>query len=348
MIVFAFSVALTIPAKGQSSIQGMIDNTSPNGTLTIPAGTYYENIVITKPMTIQGSGVTIHAPTVTINNTTTMSGDVIHVTGFGVHITGLTLIGGASGINLDHAQNCVISDVNAHSNIRGVYLAGSSNNLIKNCDLSNNGYGVYGDYASHNTITTSKMTGAFGGSTALGDGIFFNFGDSNTVKGNTLSDNNAFGISCTGSSDNQISGNTISNNIRIGARFGPGANNNQLFSNTISSNGVAPSSGALASTFPACGVLVVDTAFNNRIYNNTFINQQIQISGSNYLTTAPATTAANTTNATATAVAVPPLTIAVPSTDTALLWVIIALVAIVIILAFVFIFQYYRNGGFGR
>jgi parallel beta-helix repeat protein len=157
-----------------------------------------------------------------------------------------------------------------------VYLSHSTENEISNSNLADNGYGVYGDNASNNTISSNVATGERGNGNTLGDGIFLNYGDSNTVTRNNLSANHVFGISIYTSTRNIISNNTMSDNDNIGVRLGPGSNNNTLTFNTIARNGQI--SQQVSGSFPTSGILIV-SATGNRIYLNSFINQPSAILG---------------------------------------------------------------------
>jgi parallel beta-helix repeat protein len=169
-----------------------------------------------------------------------------------------------------------VTNIVARDNVRAVYLSHSTDNEISNSNLTGNGYGVYGDSSSRNTISSNVATGEKGNGIALGDGIFLNYGDSNTITRNDLSANYVFGISLYNSVRNIISNNTMSDNDRIGVRFGPGSNDNTLTFNTIARNSLIPQ--PVAETFPACGVLIVSST-GNQIYLNSFISQPNAIVG---------------------------------------------------------------------
>ena len=276
LIVAAALDSVPVHAQTSEDLQSQINNTPSGGTLKL-SGTYNTSVVINKPLTITG--------TATITSPSTNQ-DIIQVTSNGVTINGLTLNGGASGVNVE-GVSCVISNVHTSGDLRGVYLNNSHDCQITNCQFANGGYGVYGDGASRDTISNNTIqanTGMEGmtGSGALGDGIFFNLGNSNTVSHNKLSDNMAFGVSQYSCPNNVIDFNTISANTRIGVRFGPGSDNCQLHGNTISNNGLAPASSALAQEFPACGVIIV-SAQDVHIWNNTFTGNPANVVG-NYTT----------------------------------------------------------------
>jgi len=264
--------AVPVHAQTSEDLQSQINNTPSGGTLNL-SGTYNTSVGINKPITITG--------TATINSPSTNQ-DIIQVTSNGVTINGLTLNGGAAGVNVE-GVSCVISNVHTSGDLRSVYLNNAHDCQITNCQFANGGYGVYGDSASRDTISNNTIlanTGMEGitGSGALGDGIFFNLGNSNTVSHNNLSDNMAFGVSQYSCPNNVIDFNTISANTRIGVRVGPGSDNCQLHDNAISNNGLAPASSALAQSFPACGVIIV-SAQNVHIWNNTFTGNPANVVG---------------------------------------------------------------------
>jgi len=269
LVVPASAAELTVGTGGQyTTIQQAVNAAKSGDTISIAPGTYTENVVVDKPLTITAASErpTVHAADA--------SKDVFLLTSPGVHINGLTITGGESGVKLQNTSKCVVTNVFAQDNVRGVYLSYSTENEVSNNNLANNGYGVYGDYASLNTISSNVATGERGSSTTLGDGIFLNYGDSNIIARNNLSANHVFGISIYTSTRNIISNNTMSDNNNVGVRLGPGSNNNTLTFNTIASNGQI--SQQVSPNFPTSGILIV-SATGNRIYLNSFINQPIAI-----------------------------------------------------------------------
>ncbi len=267
----ASAADLTVGANGQfKTIQQAVDAANSGDTVRVAPGTYTENVVVNKPLTITAAST---RPTVRAADA---SKDVFLLTSSGVRIDGLTLSGGASGVQLQNTSKCVVTNIIARDNVRAVYLSHSAENEISNSNLAGNGYGVYGDYASSNTISTNVATGEKGNGIALGDGIFLNYGDSNTITRNNLSANYVFGISLYHSLRNIISNNTISDNDRIGVRFGPASNDNILTFNTIARNSLIAQ--PVAQDFPASGILIV-SATGNRIYLNSFISQPSAVIG---------------------------------------------------------------------
>ena len=247
---------LTVGARGQyTTIQQAVDAAKPGDTVLVAPGTYTENVVINKPLTITGT------PTVQAADS---NKDVFLVTSPGVDIDGLTITGGASGVDIANVSSCVITNINASGNIRGVYLAAATNSEVRNSNLSNNGYGVYCDYASSNTIANNVATGEHGNGVALGDGIYMDYGGSNKVSNNDLSANHVFGISIFSSSNNIVTGNTMSQNEYYGVRFRQSDNNTFTF-NTLRANAQE-------------GICLIETT-NHQIYLNNFIDQPTAIMG---------------------------------------------------------------------
>jgi len=253
------------------TIQQAVNAAQPGDTITVSAGTYTENVIVTKSVTIKAA-----SPGSTVVTAADPNKDVFHLQAKNVRVEGLTITGGASGVHIQNTSKCIVTNVVAHDNVRGVYLSQSTDNEVTHSNLADNGYGVYGDTASRNTISSNVATGERGSSAALGDGIFLEYGDSNIITRNNLSANHAFGISIHSSPRNVISNNTISDNDLVGIRIGPGSNDNTLTFNTIARNGQTAQTGA--QDFPPSGILIVG-ATGNRIYLNSFISQSSALIG---------------------------------------------------------------------
>ena len=121
-------------------IQDGIDAVAENGTVYVYNGTYYENIIINKSITLMGED----------RNTTIIdgnhAGDVINITADNVRIRGFTIINSGNwsyaGIKIS-SNNTSIYDCNICNNGYGISLYSSYNNSIHNCNISNNDwYGV--------------------------------------------------------------------------------------------------------------------------------------------------------------------------------------------------------------
>lgn len=248
--------ALNVGSGDQyKSITEAVNAAQPGDTITISPGTYSENVVVTKSVTIKAA-----SPGSTTVTAADPSKDVFLVQGKNIRIEGLTITGatGASGVHVQGASACFVTGISAHGNDKAVYLDGATNCEVSSSSLADNGYGVYCDNSSHNTISNNVATGEKGGSTALGDGIYMYYSDSNTVTHSNLSSNHVYGLSIFHSSGNTISNNSILKNEDIGIRLRE-SNNNTLTFNTFSGN-------------VNLGILSITEA-GDQIYLNNFVSQ---------------------------------------------------------------------------
>ncbi len=258
LAVPASAATLTVGAGGQfKTIQQAVDAAKPGDTVLVAPGTYTENVVVSKPLTITGNATV---------NAADSSKDVFLITSPGVHIDGLTISGGETGVNVAGVASCAITNITEHGNVFAVYLANATNSVVSNNNLANNHYGVYCDYATSTTIANNVATGEAGGGNAAtySDGIYLYYSDSNNVTQNNLSDNHVYGISLFHSSGNDISNNTMIADEQIGVRLGEASNNNTLSFNTIGGNS-------------QLGILILN-AQGNQIYLNNFVNQTVATS----------------------------------------------------------------------
>ncbi len=217
------------------TIQQAIDDAETvNGdTLLVVTGTYLENVLVNKDLTIQPVGtVTVQAadPTqsvFTINNT----GNGSTIQGF--IITGAT---NAFGVYLNTTNNCLLTGNTINSNFIGLYLQNGSTNTISGNTIQGNGWlGIGVDNSTGNIIN--------GGNEISGnvEGIYLvNNANGNTINGNNIHNNyNAGIIILNGSTGNSISENTaISYNGLIGVLIRE-SGTNTVSGNTIQGNGWA-------------------------------------------------------------------------------------------------------------
>ncbi len=186
-----------------SHIQDAINDilTSNGNIIEITSGTYIEDIILDKILTLRpvsGSNVILrpaiqYSPTIRIISS-----------GSGSTIQGLTIKGdNSASIQFDPANNCIIAN-NTITYSNGLYIYGS-NNIITGNIVTNTFWGIDLSLSSNNTVTGNTITNN-------DYGISVSYEGNNTITGNTITNNVNRGISMLESSNNTVTGNTITNN----------------------------------------------------------------------------------------------------------------------------------------
>lgn len=176
------------------------DETLNGHTIQVDKGTYYENIVMNKPISLIGE-----------NRETTIIdgggvGNVTEVTSDNITISGFTIknSGGGHAIVLNHAKNCNISQNDIASNSFGIMLYGSSENRISANHIANNEKGAIHLYnSSNNEVSNNYIANNLNGITLILSS------DHNIISWNNITNNDAFGLHIAYSSGNILRGNTI-------------------------------------------------------------------------------------------------------------------------------------------
>ncbi|MDG6221287.1 MAG: right-handed parallel beta-helix repeat-containing protein, partial [Candidatus Thermoplasmatota archaeon] len=236
---------LTWQVLNTNSIQAFIDLANPGDTINVAAGTYNENLVINKALTLVGEDATT-----TIIDGQNLGNHVVviapgtsnvEITGFTIRNTGM---GNYAGVALQGVTGCYVHHNIITANFVGVAMVAATGNTIEANTIDTNYFGVYvGDDVTHstgNTITGNTIINSvwanLGGGSYSGDGIyldknchaniitdnFINYNqkdgvyawkaNNHTIIGNTIIGNGDNGIHLMGSSGNYIANNTIENN----------------------------------------------------------------------------------------------------------------------------------------
>jgi parallel beta-helix repeat protein len=139
-------------------IQDAIDAASPGDTIEVYSGTYYENVNVTKQLTLQGVDTGMGQPVVDAGE----SGSGITLLADGIALENFEVINSGyywrdAGITVISSNNA-ISDNNVSANLNGISLLNSSSNTISGNIASNNlRYGIHLAYSSNNILINNHM-----------------------------------------------------------------------------------------------------------------------------------------------------------------------------------------------
>ncbi|UCH50767.1 MAG: right-handed parallel beta-helix repeat-containing protein [Chloroflexota bacterium] len=167
-----------------ATIQKGVDEVCAGGTVHVGAGSYTENVLITKSLNLQGAGRDL----VTVYKADTLYNYVFEIMADNVRMSGFTVITGpyyGYGILLNKARDCDIS-----------------NNIATACY-----YGIVLDAASNNTVSNNNVHHNYF------DGIFLEVSTNNVISNNDVHDNWRDGIVLWNSNGNEISDNNIYGNL---------------------------------------------------------------------------------------------------------------------------------------
>jgi len=260
---------ITVPVD-YPTIQEAINAARPYDTIFVRSGTYFEDIVIDKPISLIGE----NKESVIIMGLGIK--DVICISSDDVRVSNLTLTGAKyqdAGIRIKRSMNCVISNNILTNNGYGIFLHSSSDNLIENNVVYSNIHaGIFlWSSSSHNVIrnNTCYSNGKFikeeGRLSPFSSGIYaWKSCDFNLIINNKCNSHPDFGIKVhVLSNNNTIANNTLLNNtIGIGVFF---SENNVIANNALNSN-------------LDIGIIVHPISINNLIFNNTINFSHVGIS----------------------------------------------------------------------
>ena len=199
-----------------TSIQAAIDSAQDGDTIYVNCGTYYENINISKPISLIGE----HKNRTIINGGN--NGNVINITSNRVNISKFTIIEAGnewynSGIQLYQTNNCQIADINASNNKIGIYLYHSQANTITNTEASNNTYGLYIYRGNNNVVNKTTCSNNY-------KSVILSQSHNNIIGNNTCDFGNE-GIAISHSNNNTVINNTVASQDYAGIELEESTNN---------------------------------------------------------------------------------------------------------------------------
>lgn len=208
-LMIAFATALT--ATAGNSIQLLVDAAAPNAIVRVPAGVYSGDIVLNKPVTLEGAGrpvlhgsgkssvITVLAPGCTIR-------------GFIIEHSGPMLVDEHSGILLKSDGNNIEGN-ELRDILFGIYFFSSNHNRVngnvihgrEQLESGERGGGIHIYNSVDNAIDNNKIEYAR-------DGMYLQYASDSVIRGNRVS-HVRYGLHYMYSNNNKFEDNIFSDNI---------------------------------------------------------------------------------------------------------------------------------------
>ncbi|KUK43286.1 MAG: right-handed parallel beta-helix repeat-containing protein [Methanothrix sp.] len=210
-----------------TSIQDAINASEAGGEIIVLNGTYRENLVVDRPITLRGEGMPVvsggvsYLPFITINASgVVLDGFVfagctndscdsasVRVLSDGSKILNNTIYGSSShGICVLKSTGHLISSNRICDNFKaGIRLAGANDSQISDNEIRGNGYGIYIEDSSHDVIAYNDI------SASGADGIAIIASLGQQITGNAIHNNSENGIYHLDSHNSLTVANTIQN-----------------------------------------------------------------------------------------------------------------------------------------
>lgn len=235
VVATAKSSSIIVP-DDYPTIQEAINAANPGMTVYVREGTYKENILINKSISLTGEKIynTIIDGS-GLDDVIQVSSNDVEISCFTIEDSGNSYLGpfsvGDAGIELDKVSNCSINNIFISNTTLGIALNSSTKNIISNnFVLSNNKEGIFLTSSNNNSIinNTSSMNGGHGG-------IWIASSSGNRVVSNICQWNKDHGIKLIKfSKSNILENNTLSYNRNSGIYLSWKSNHNLIVKNTIS------------------------------------------------------------------------------------------------------------------
>jgi len=243
-----------------SNIQDAMDNASDGDTVFVYNGTYYENIIVKKSITVIGEDrnttlidgsrigdvVNITAEKVIINSFTIKNSELNRSTGIRLLSDGITIKNNIISNNYNgifngyvdyewpwgyypHDNNIIQNNIIRYNLMDGIQTGGYNNTITENLITTNEYYGIeISNFISTHDPTKPEHhvcnnTITRNGNSSLGSGIVISWGASNNlIENNIIQDNRDFGVGIMAfySSNYYDRNNTVKNNYISGGHKG--------------------------------------------------------------------------------------------------------------------------------
>ena len=238
LLSFMFSTKCKISVKANTytiyvptdypTIQEAINNANPGNIIFVKNGTYPENVVVNKSVTLIGEGVDL---AVIDGKGAEGTGTVIYINASYVNVHGFAIRNSGtkpydSGIFVDHSIGCNISSNKISSTNDGISLYYSSNITISSNVISTYSYSGVVLYSSSNNVIASNIL------PSNQYGVYLYSSDGNMVSDNMVS-SNFHGIQLYSSGKNLVSGNNVSACLDVGIFITFFSANNTFYHNNI-------------------------------------------------------------------------------------------------------------------
>lgn len=140
---------------GNITISAALSNATDGDTIIVGDGTYTENIVVNKSVTIQSENGSSN----TIVQAASVDAHIFNVTASNVKVSGFNITGATNytGIYILSASDCNISNNRISENYAGIDLSYSDNNVLINNTVISNEYGIFLYKSVNSTLTDNTM-----------------------------------------------------------------------------------------------------------------------------------------------------------------------------------------------
>ncbi|KXS43115.1 MAG: putative cell surface protein [Methanolobus sp. T82-4] len=171
-----------------TNITTAIANATDGDTIIVTDGTYTENIVVNKSVTIRSES----GPDSTIVQAKSVNAHIFNVTASNVTISGFNVTGAtnnSAAIYMHSASSCNISNNLVSGSYAGIYSYNSNDSLIKDNQIGSNTIGLYLRKSTNNTLIDNTMesnTYNFGAYGPNQEHFTHNINTSNQVNGKPL------------------------------------------------------------------------------------------------------------------------------------------------------------------